>query len=510
MSKFRKIGLDMAESKGKSYFLGIGINEYLHFTPLVNAVDDVKDVLHTLQEAYDIDEAFLLFNSDATRKNIIKQLDKLSRLVKPEDKLIIYYSGHGHYQQSKGYWIPYDAEKDNRAEYLPNSRIKDYLDEIDSKHSLLISDACFSGSLFVRGGTRSVASAEELEKRRSRWAICSGRQDEEVYDGDPGENSPFAASIIQILRRNTAPKLTVGMLGEEVKEMTIAKYRQLPMSGRLFDVAGDEGGEYVFHRQRAIAEDRPEIPSEYPSTPTPKMEVKNARKIPRKRILTIGLVLVMTMVAVYLFKDNWKTEVPEGPTISNTPPTVSINDVILRDKRDGREYNTVTVNGVAWMAENLDYETSGSWCYDDDPANCNRYGRLYTLATAKTACPEGWRLPTGDEWEALLTAFGGYFANGPGEIGYPERAFLALIEGGKSGFNAQFGGFRYLDGEDQTVTFDALNDYGYYWSSTDYKVGNSNYLKTYAFSKRNNFVIGDSDSLETGILFGFSCRCVKD
>ncbi len=73
----------------------------------------------------------------------------------------------------------------------------------------------------------------------------------------------------------------------------------------------------------------------------------------------------------------------------------------ITDARDGQKYRVREIGGVVWMAENLRYNASGSWC-----ENCERYGRLYTWDAAVSACPDGWILPTVDQWNDLFTAVG--------------------------------------------------------------------------------------------------------
>jgi Fibrobacter succinogenes major domain (Fib_succ_major). len=97
----------------------------------------------------------------------------------------------------------------------------------------------------------------------------------------------------------------------------------------------------------------------------------------------------------------------------------------MKDPRDNKTYRTVVVNGVTWMAENLNYEdhTIGkSNCYDDDASNCELYGRLYSRdaamndsrckyksscdlgeGTIQGVCPDGWHIATKAEAQNLLS-----------------------------------------------------------------------------------------------------------
>jgi hypothetical protein len=238
----------------------------------------VEELERLLRRHYDFDETVLLRNEEATATNIEEALYRYTdaQVLGPDDSLLIYYSGHGHLDRNeRGYWVPVDVEENRIASYIPNSRIRELIADMKCRHVLLVSDACFSGSLFVKG-VRSAAgdlAAEEYEKRPSRWAFCSGRHDEQVSDGTPGGHSPFATAILQELALNETRKLNIARLADKVIEITRANYRQMPEANPIQD-AGHKGGQYVF-TPKAHVPSRPQpglepVPVPPAPLPTPK------------------------------------------------------------------------------------------------------------------------------------------------------------------------------------------------------------------------------------------------
>ncbi|PWJ67406.1 major paralogous domain-containing protein [Fibrobacter sp. UWB15] len=97
---------------------------------------------------------------------------------------------------------------------------------------------------------------------------------------------------------------------------------------------------------------------------------------------------------------------------------VVIKDGYYTDKRNNHEYRIMKIKRpysysddyYLWFAENLDYVDStleeNSWCYNDSKDSCEVYGRLYNWEAAQKACPEGWKLPSHDEWSDLELSVG--------------------------------------------------------------------------------------------------------
>lgn len=526
-------------TSGKSWFFGIGINTYKHFPPLNNAVGDVETILKVLQEKYHVDEAVTLFNQNATRRNIFEQLKRLEKELAEDDKLLILFSGHGFLGTGGGHWVPHEAELGYDFEYLSNFYLKVYLKNIKARHILVISDSCFSGSLFTEGATRKIKGPEErLEHLKSRYGFCSGRHNEEVWDGPKGGHSPFAGSIIEILNENQQSLFRASVFAEKVLDRTTAQYRQLPRHGPLFEV-GDKGGQYIFRlkndEQAAFetAQERNSISAysgfirKYSKGTYADMalnrivaleedqawkEVKNLDRIS-------GYFLYMKRYPEGRYLRDAERAIdrldrgPDETSKTSTSTQRSINiqqssqeksvDIqkqnnssnTFTDPRDGQNYKTVIINGLRWMSQNFNFDAGEScWFYKNDSQYGQKYGRLYSWESAKKACPSGWRLPTQREWMDLIKHAEQVAIDGSD---FRSIAYQFLTSGGGEGFSVELGGNRSIDG-----IFGSIGDFGYYWGDAE---DSSEKAPYYGFNRKKNLITRGKSKKS----IGRSCRYVQ-
>jgi hypothetical protein len=240
---------------GKFYALFIGIDNYGGtWPPLKNAVNDAKALEALCKSDYRFDVVKALYNSEATRSNIMDQLDWLVANVKENDNVLIFYSGHGELKKelNKGYWVPQDAKTNSTSQFISNSEIQTFLGGIPSKHTLLISDACFSGDIF-RGNTAS-APFENSDKYyintynlKSRQAISSGGL-EPVMDGGKDGHSVFTYYMLQALKGNSGKYFDATQLFNKIKIPVVNNSDQTPSFNPIKNTA-DEGGNFIFIRK---------------------------------------------------------------------------------------------------------------------------------------------------------------------------------------------------------------------------------------------------------------------
>ena len=186
---------------GKFYALIIGNNDYLdpEIPSLDEPASDATKLFDVLTTRYTFEKSNVTFLKNATYVQMIQAFDDLSNKITKNDNLLVFYAGHGWWNETKnlGFWLPTDAKKSNTAFWIPNSRISDYMSSIKSKHTLLIADACFSGSIFkTRGLIDARPSINKLYELPSKKAMTSGTL-KEVPD-----KSVFLQYLVQRLNEN--------------------------------------------------------------------------------------------------------------------------------------------------------------------------------------------------------------------------------------------------------------------------------------------------------------------
>jgi uncharacterized protein (TIGR02145 family) len=183
------------------------------------------------------------------------------------------------------------------------------------------------------------------------------------------------------------------------------------------------------------------------------------------------------------------------------------------DERDGQTYKTVQIGpGQCWMAENLNYVTGNSYCYQNDTSYCSSYGRLYDWATALSACPSGWHLPSETEIEFLEGEADSQYPPGDpvwntgGWRGFDAGKNLKSANGwNNNGNGTDLYGFGFLPGGKYVASgsFAGRLISGYIWSADEIN----------ASSARFHTLYWDHDDTYKGTNpkeTGMSVRCIKD
>jgi len=230
----------------KFHALIIGVSDYKYAGPgLPNLDEPAKDadkIYQILTEKYSFEPANVHLLKSPTREEIINSFDHLATEVKDRDNLLVFYAGHGYYDKGKdfGYWLPSDAKKTSTAAWISNSTIKDYMGAINSKHTLLITDACFSGSIFkTRSVEATIMQFNQLYKDKSRKGLTSGNLTE-VPD-----KSVFVRYLIKELDENEDIFLSSAKLFTRMYEPIVNNTPTIPQYG-VIQGAGDEGGDFIF------------------------------------------------------------------------------------------------------------------------------------------------------------------------------------------------------------------------------------------------------------------------
>lgn len=232
-------------STARYYALIIAVEDYDDpaISDLGQPINDANKFYQLISARYTFNEEDIIFLKNPTKADIIGTLHEMRGTVKTEDNLLIYYAGHGYWDEEMktGYWLPSDAKKDNPVNWLPNTDLTNYINVLKTKHTLLVADACFSGGIFnTRAAFDNIATIEKLYKLPSRKAITSGTKKEEVPD-----ESVFVKYLLKQLRVNNDLYFSSEQLFSQMRPAIMNNSDNVPQYGTIQKV-GDEGGDFVF------------------------------------------------------------------------------------------------------------------------------------------------------------------------------------------------------------------------------------------------------------------------
>lgn len=240
------------EESGKNFAVIIGISKYSDpiMPDLFYPIKDALKVREVLIANYTFDTKNVLLLQNPPKERIIKTLDSLNRIITPNDNLLIFYAGHGTWDEklSMGYWLPADAAAKIINNWLMNSIITSYVSQCNARHTLVIADACFGGSIFRTRAFKPEEdkSISELYSKSSKKAMTSGDLTE-VPD-----QSVFVLNFISTLSENKDNYLSAEKLFFNIKPKVVNTIDLIPQFGTIKN-AGDQGGDFIFFKKREEA-----------------------------------------------------------------------------------------------------------------------------------------------------------------------------------------------------------------------------------------------------------------
>jgi uncharacterized caspase-like protein len=252
-----------AEHPGRNYALLIGNSNYRYMTRLKTPQNDVRELARVLEQQY----AFTVVTSeDATARDIMISLDSYVASLTENDRLLIYFAGHGDHDAGaaeRAYWLGIDANPTSQDGYVEVENIQAKIKQMKAQHILLVADSCFSGA--IAHGTSATIGRGINENRlrhelshRARMVLASGGDTPVVDTGGDGDHSLFATYFIRTLRQNRT-LLSGEMLAHELYEQIKDEAQRLhitqaPTYAHLSD-ANHDFGDFFFTPRAVLVAD---------------------------------------------------------------------------------------------------------------------------------------------------------------------------------------------------------------------------------------------------------------
>ncbi|MBF0271157.1 MAG: DUF4347 domain-containing protein [Magnetococcales bacterium] len=248
-------GTDSAEGRDDSWFppltgeriaLLIGVNRYQEPIPaLYTPVNDVNVIAALLRaRGY---QAIVM--PDATHDRVVEAFRAVGSKIKPHQDLLIYYAGHGYLQPEtgNGYWLLSDASAGSASQWISTRHLSDFLAKVKARHTMVISDSCFSGTLtreFTFTSESAGLTREQIQAKRSVMMMSSGGE-EPVMDGGGDGHSVFASRLIEQLKGMGSGQTGFDLF-LKVRRSVVERSPQTPQYGAMLSAGHEPGGDYYF------------------------------------------------------------------------------------------------------------------------------------------------------------------------------------------------------------------------------------------------------------------------
>lgn len=448
-------------SQERRLALVIGNGEYEQGGVLRNPVNDARAMKAALARTGFV----VLDHYNLDQGDMKRAIDDFGLKLRGYDVGLFFYAGHGIQSDGLNYFIPVDAnliaEQDIEYDCVPANRVLGKMDASNADVKIMILDACRNNP-FERGWHRS-SNGQGLAfmTAPSGTLIAYATAPGSIASDGTGENGLYTEAILESM---AIPEFTIIELFQNVRNLVSRRSHEQQIPWESTSLVGN----FYFAPGAAV----------------------RAASQTTARVTETPVTTEMTVSEAF-------------------EPPVSSNEGSFSDARDDRTYRWIRIGEQVWMAENLSYDAGvGSWYYDEDERYGKNFGRLYNFETASGACPDGWHLPSDEEWKTLELHLGMSLqeSDAAGYHGVDEGKKLkstnGWIKGGngsnESGFNAKPGGFRSDDGK-----FVSTDRYATFWSSSPYNQKTAWY-RLLGFHRDR---IGRVKELKT---YSYSVRCLKD
>lgn len=194
----------------KDYALLFATDKYDHWSDLVNPVHDAQTIAEEIKQRYGFEVEII---EDASQEDVfIKLADYAQRMYRPQDQLMIFFAGHGYFDDTfgEGFVVAKNSLENDRAKtsFISHNRLRSIINNIPCEHILLMMDVCFGGTFDPviareRGETSSNNDERDFLVRKlsykTRKYLTSGGK-LYVSDGIPGKHSPFTQKLLQAFK----------------------------------------------------------------------------------------------------------------------------------------------------------------------------------------------------------------------------------------------------------------------------------------------------------------------